>query len=79
MTIMGRIACPFCGPFDKLGALPTGEVNISIGLYDVIGRDDTGLFILDCPGQHHVLKLQWQSANEWITGIDSSKACFPKL
>ncbi len=77
--VIGQISCPYCPPTEKLGTTPDEQpVTTPVNLFDVIGRD--GVFwIVDCPGQHRVLKLFWTSAQEWIEGIDSSKACFPEL
>ena len=77
--IIGRIVCPHCGPQETLGIIKGEPVTVSIGLFDVVGRDEQGLWILDCPKQHHVLKLGWFSAQEWLKGMDNSGAHFPAL
>jgi len=76
--VIGRIACPHCPPTEKLGTTPDGsDVTVSVNLFDVIGRD--GVFwIVDCPGQHRVLKLFFTSSQEWIDGFEN-KGCFPVL
>ena len=76
--VIGQIACPHCQPQETLGTVNGQAVTVPTNLFDVIGRD--GVFwIVDCPHQHRVLKLFWTSSQEWIEGLNNSKACFPEV
>jgi hypothetical protein len=77
--VIGQISCPYCPPTELLGTTPDGQpVTAPANLFDVVGKEN-GMWIVDCPHQHRVLKVFWNSSQEWVEGIDNSKACFPAI
>jgi hypothetical protein len=79
-NVIGSIICTSCcGLPEILGTLPGGEqVTINLELFDVIGRDEKGLWIVNCPQRHHLVKLFFYSAQEHLDGFEN-KVGFPEL
>ena len=66
--ILGRLTCQCChGMRDSFGHDPEGKpVTFNLELFDVIGIDEHGLFILNCPKQHHTSPWFFISAQEYL-------------